>query len=326
MSQRAKTFQMRNGHHIPCYGLGTWQAPKGEVAAAVIKAVELGVRHIDCAAAYNNEAEIGEALETLFKSGVVTRGELFITSKCWVHKAHPESAAAALEKTLADLRLEYLDLYLIHWDFALKEGTPFPPTPESVIVYTPERYLALWRVLEGEVDKGKARALGTSNFTISKMEALEASSLRHPICSVQVECHPSLPQRDLAAWCATKGIALVGYSPLGSPGRPARWVKEDQPIPLEAPAVLAAAASMGLTPAQVLIRFQYQRGVIPIPKSANPIRIAENFAAISQGPDLSEDTMQALYALEPADGKGRIITGYPGVMNGRVQEWRELWL
>jgi alcohol dehydrogenase (NADP+) len=135
-----------------------------------------------------------------------------------------------------------------------------------------------------------------------------------------VECHPSLPQSELVAYCASKGIALTAYSPLGSPDRPARWRKEDNPIPLEAPAVLAAAARTGRSPAQVLLRWQLQRGVVAIPKSVTPSRISENLAA-AQGPDLDAEAMAALAALEVPEGRGRIILGYPGV----GQTWEDTW-
>jgi alcohol dehydrogenase (NADP+) len=305
---------------VQCLGLGTWQSRDGEVRAAVTSYVELGGRHIDCAAAYGNEAEVGEAVAGLLARGVCTRAELFITSKLWVTSARPGDCAGALAKTLADLGTPYVDLYLIHWPFSLPLGSAFPPPPENITPYAPAAYLALWRALEAEVDAGRARALGCSNMSASKMAALEAQGLRHPICANQVECHPSLPQRELRAWCGGRGIALVAYSPLGSPQRPPRWRAEGNPVPLQAPAVLAAAARSARSPAQVLLRWQLQRGLLAIPKSVSPARIAENLLAAA-GPDLDQEAMDALDALEAPNGEGRIILGYPAV--GQV--WQELW-
>ena len=275
--------------------------------AAVKHYVLSGGRHIDGAAGYGNEHEVGEAVEELVAQGVCSRADLFITSKLWVMSARPGDCARALAKTLADLRTPYVDLYLIHWPFSLPLGSPFPPPPENIVPYSADAYLALWRALEAEVDAGRVRALGCSNMSVSKMEALEAQA-RHPICANQVECHPALPQTELRGWCAARGIALTAYSPLGSPARPPRWRKEDNPIPLEAPAVLAAAASTGRTPAQVLLRWQWQRGVIAIPKSVTPERITQNLHA-ALGPDLDEGVMSALNGMEVPEGLGRIILG-----------------
>ena len=179
-------MKLRNGREMPMQGLGTWQSRAGAVTAAVTYFVQQGGRHIDCAAAYNNEQEVGEAVEALIASGVCTREDLFITSKLWVMSARPEDCGAALAKTLSDLRTPYVDLYLIHWPFSLPLNSAFPPPPENIMPYSPANYLALWRALEAEVDAGRVRALGCSNMSVSKMEALEASSPKHPICANQV--------------------------------------------------------------------------------------------------------------------------------------------
>ena len=314
------TFQLRNGARVQCCGLGTWQSRAGQVRDAVTAYVELGGRHLDCAAAYGNEAEVGEAIQGLIARGVCTRAELFIVSKLWVDKARPADCGAALSQTLAALATPYVDLYLIHWPFSIPLGAAFPPPLESVTPYAPAAYLALWRALEAEVDAGRVRALGCSNMSPSKMAALEAQGLRHPICANQVECHPSLPQNALRAWCSARGDALTAYSPLGSPERPPRWRREDNTAPLQTPAVLAAAARSGSTPAQVLLRWQLQRCVLVIPKSGAPAHIAENFAAAA-GPDLDLETVSSLDSLEVSDGSGRIILGYPAAR----QTWKELW-
>jgi alcohol dehydrogenase (NADP+) len=317
----APTFTLRNGAAMPVLGLGTWQSEPGAVKAAVLYAVEhCGYRHIDCAAAYRNEAEVGDAVADLIARGVVTRAELFITSKLWVASARPGAdAQAALTKTLSDLKTSYLDLYLIHWPFSTPLDSPFPPALDAVVPYSAERYAALWAALELEVDAGRVRALGCSNMSASKLAALERTA-RHPVCANQVESHPALPQLALRDYCAAAGIALTAYSPLGSPQRPARWRKEGNPVPLEAPAVLEAARRLGRSPAQVLLRWQVQRGVLAIPKSVTPARIAENMAALA-GADLDAEALAALAALEVPGGLGRIVLGYPGP----GQTWQELW-
>jgi alcohol dehydrogenase (NADP+) len=179
-------------------GLGTWQSKAGEVKRAVKHYVSCGGRHIDGAAAYGNEAEIGEALAELIAEGVCKREDIFITSKCWITMARPGDCSAALTKTLADLNTSYVDLYLIHWPFSIPKDSPFPPPVENIVAYTPENYLALWRALEAEVDAGRVRALGCSNMSVKKMQALEPVA-RHPICANQVRffvgCSENLERR-----------------------------------------------------------------------------------------------------------------------------------
>jgi alcohol dehydrogenase (NADP+) len=188
---------LRNGAQFPMRGLGTWQSKAGEVKAAVKHFVRAGGRHIDGAAAYGNEAEIGDAVAELIAEGVCRRDDIFITSKLWITAARPSDAAAALAKTLADLRTDFVDLYLIHWPFSIPKDSEFPPPQANIAMYTADAYLALWRALEAEVDAGRVRALGCSNMSISKMEALEAHA-RHPICVNQVECEHDAQQQSAA--------------------------------------------------------------------------------------------------------------------------------
>jgi alcohol dehydrogenase (NADP+) len=305
---------------MPWVGLGTWKAAPGVVASAVTAALEAGYRHIDCAAAYGNEAEVGEALQDAFARGVVRREDLFVTSKLWVTSARPDAVAAALSRTLADLRIDYLDLYLVHWPFSIAPGTPFPPAPDAIVKYSPAAYAALWAALEEEALAGRVRAIGCSNMSVSKLEALLAASPRILPAVNQVECHPFLPQTELLAWCKSRGIVLTAYSPLGSPDRPARLVSAGDPAPLGDTTVAGIAAAARLEPAQVLLRWQLQRGVVVIPKSVNPARIAQTLAA-TLADQLSPASMAALAGLEVPSGGGRIIKGYPA----QGETFAEFW-
>jgi alcohol dehydrogenase (NADP+) len=293
------------------------------VASAVTAALEAGYRHIDCAAAYGNEAEVGEALQNAFARGLVRREDVFVTSKLWVTSARPDAVAAALAKTLADLRLAYLDLYLIHWPFSIAHGTPFPPPPDAIVKYTPAAYAALWAAVEEEALAGRARAIGCSNMSVGKLRALLAASPRILPAVNQVECHPFLPQTELLAWCKANRVVLTAYSPLGSPDRPARLVSAGDPAPLGDTTVAGIAAAAGLTPAQVLLRWQLQRGVVVIPKSVDRLRIAENLCSATTLVDqqLSPASMAALAGLEVPEGGGRIIKGYPG----QGETFAEFW-
>jgi alcohol dehydrogenase (NADP+) len=309
----APTRALHTGAPMPILGLGTWKSAPGAVRAAVVAAIESGYRAVDCAAAYGNEGEVGSALKEVIERGIVRREELFLTSKLWVSAAHPGtgSVAAAIDKTLADLGTPYLDLYLVHWPFAIDPTCPWPPPPEQVIPFSVERNGAVWRELEAAVDAGKIKALGVSNLSASKLEALMAVARIKPAVN-QVECHPFLPQKKLLSFAAANGILVTAYSPLGSPDRPARLMKETHPVPLQHPTILKIAEETKLSPAQLLIKWQLQRGLVVIPKSVTPSRIAENFES-AFAPDLSAEAMEAIGSLELQNDEGRIFPGYQTV-------------
>jgi alcohol dehydrogenase (NADP+) len=296
-------FIFRNGDEMPALGLGTWKSAPGEVYEAVREALKIGYRHIDCAAFYGNEPEIGRAFVDAFDSGNVKREDLWVTSKLWNNAHLKEDVKPALGKTLKDLQLDYIDLYLIHWPVALKPGVQFPSSANDFLSLDDAPTAATWEAMEACVKDGLSKHIGVSNFSIKKIRKLLDNCEIKPEVN-QIELHPFHQQLGMLEFCNKENIVLTAYSPLGSPDRPSQFKDPHEPSLFENPTIAEIANANGLAPAQVLIRWAIQRGTSVIPKSVNPLRLKQNFdsAAIL----LSDKDMKKIAALE---AKRRLITG-----------------
>ncbi|EOD24731.1 hypothetical protein EMIHUDRAFT_226529 [Emiliania huxleyi CCMP1516] len=315
---------------MPQIGFGTWGLQPQEVSTAIRAAVAAGYRSFDCAPVYQNERQVGETLSALIAEGVVTRSELFITSKvppadaCSQHRTE-----RALRQSLHDLRTGYVDLYLIHWPFCVRSPEPGRPRPwplplEDQLGYSAEQLREEWRTIEALVATRAVRHAGLANIGERRL----AKFLASPDLAVRpavVELHPYNQMRALRALCASHGIAVTAYSSLGSPARPAKYqVQADaHPLLLADPAITQVATAHGASAAAVALGWAMRRGVALIPKSAHRERIASNLAGtLALAPSLSPGDLAAIDALER--GHHYLAAGWRGYAWKRGQSLQEL--
>ena len=314
---------LTSGERMPAIGLGTFgsdHVSHDAVAEAVKYAASIGYRHFDCASVYGNEEQIGRTFKAMFHNGL-RRDEVWITSKLWNDKHGENDVISSCEKSLSDLQADYLDLYLVHWPFPNQHppGCDVSARFENAVPYIHENYMRTWRKMEELVDRGLVRHIGTSNMTIPKMELVLRDASIKPAVN-EMELHPHFQQPEFFRYLLDKGIQPVGYSPLGSPGRPERDRTPDDTSPVEDPVILEIAKRLGMHPAVVCIKWATQRGQIPIPFSANPRNILSNLLGVVSDP-LTPLDMEAIGKL---DRNCRLIKGQVFLLKDN-QSWEDLW-
>ena len=308
---------------MPAIGLGTFGSDHvtGEqVAEAVFEAARLGYRHFDCASVYGNEALIGTSFRKLIQGGV-KREDLWITSKLWNDKHSEPDVIASCRQSLADLQLDYLDLYLIHWpypNFHPPKCDVSSRSPEAK-PYLHENYLKTWRQMEKLVEAGLVRHIGTSNMTISKLKLLLRDAKIKPVCN-EMELHPHFQQPELFRFVSENDMIPIGYSPIGSPGRPERDRTEEDSIDIEDPVILRIAERHKTHPAAICLKWAMQRGQVPIPFSVTRRNYRNNLLSAVSAP-LTDSEMKEIAQI---DRNCRLIKGQVFLWE-EAESWEDLW-
>ena len=311
------------GARLPKIGLGTFGNDRyspNQIAEAVGYALSIGYRHIDCASVYGNEDAIGIVLEQAMRNGILRR-DLWITSKLWNDKHAEEDVLPSCEKTLRDLRLDYLDLYLIHWPFPNfhAKGVDVSSRDPNAKPYIHAAYMKTWRQLENLVKKGLVRHIGTSNMTIPKLQLLLRDAEIKPISS-ELELHPHFQQPELFDFLVRNNIVPIGFSPIGSPCRPERDRTAEDTVDIEDPIIVEIAKRHNVHPAVVCIKWAIQRGQIPIPLSVTPAKILANLQATVSAP-LTAAEMEQIGRI---DRNCRLVKGQVFTWKGS-RGWEDLW-
>jgi len=315
---------LSNGAKIPVIGLGTFGSDNysnDQIAQAVKFAIELGYRHIDCASVYGNEKVIGEVLSELMGNGTVKREVLWITSKVWNNMHGEGDVIKSCKQSLADLQLNYLDLYLVHWPFPNYhapgcDGDARNPDSKP---YIHENYMVAWRQMEQLVEMGLVKNIGTSNMTIPKMKLLLNDARIKPVVN-EMEIHPHFQQPELFNFMVENKIVPIGYSPIGSPKRPERDRTATDTVDIEDPVIVAVAERLGIHPAVVCLKWAIQRGEVIIPFSVTPSKITSNI----EGALSSLLTSEEMEAISKIDKQCRLIKGQVFLWEG-ANGWEDLW-
>jgi alcohol dehydrogenase (NADP+) len=331
MTQSQKTIDpgrvprriLASGAEIPVIGLGTFGSDKvsaAEIAAAVLDAARVGYRQFDCASVYGNEARIGESLQSLCNV-ISPREDFWITSKLWNDKHAPTDVESSCKQSLSDLRLEYLDLYLVHWPFPNYHppGCDVETRSPEARPYIHSEFMEAWCAMEKLVDLGFVRHIGTSNMTIPKLELLLKDARIRPACN-EMELHPHFQQPEFLHYLLKEQIQPIGYCPLGSPGRPARDRTTSDTSPLDDAVIHAIADDHRIHPAEVCLKWAVQRGEVTIPFSVNRRNYTANLRAVVEDP-LSPEEMERIAAV---DHNCRLIKGQVFLWK-QNQSWHDLW-
>jgi alcohol dehydrogenase (NADP+) len=311
------------GAKMPAIGLGTFgsdHVSASEVASAVEGAAMAGYRHFDCASVYGNEPQIGYALQQVWRSSI-QREQVWITSKLWNDKHGENDVIPSCKKSLADLRLNYLDLYLVHWPFPNfhPPGCDVTSRSKDAKPYLHADFMKTWRRMEELVDLGLVRHIGTSNMTVPKLKLLLQDARIKPAVN-EMELHPHFQQPELFEFVRSNGMIPVGYCPIGSPGRPERDRTAEDTVPTQDPVIVKIANRLGVHPAVVCIKWAIQRGQVPIPFSANRNHYLINLEGAVSG-SLTPDDMREISTV---DRNCRLIKGQVFLWK-EVQSWEDLW-
>ena len=315
---------LNTGDKMPAVGLGTFGSDRfsGEqIAEAVKGAVSIGYRHIDCASVYGNEHLIGESLKDILDSGTIKREELWITSKVWNDKHGDGEVISSCEKSLKDLKLDYLDLYLVHWPFPNfhAKGVDVSSRDPNAKPYIHEDYMKVWRQMEKLKEMGLVRNIGTSNMTIPKMKLLLRDASVKPACN-EMELHPHFQQPEFFKYVVDNGIIPIGFCPIGSPTRPDRDKTETDTVDIQDPVIVKIAKRLNVHPAVICVKWAVQRGQIPIPFSIHKNEYLSNLQCSVSEPLTKEEMKE----IESIDKNCRLIKGQVFLWKDN-QSWEDLW-
>ena len=310
--------ELYTGARMPAIGLGTFgsdHTEPGEMADAVRGAFEAGYRHFDCAAVYGNEHAIGGVLREF------PREAIWVTSKLWNDMHGEDQVEAACRKSLADLQLEYLDLYLVHWPFPNwhPPGCTVESRSPNARPYIHENFLETWRQMERLVELGLVRHIGTSNMTIPKLRLLLPDARIRPAVN-EMELHPHFQQPELFEFVTAHGMVPVGFCPLGSPHRPERDKTADDTVDMEDPVIVEIAGQHGVGPAAVCLKWAVGRGQVPIPMSTRRKNYVANIQAVAGDP-LTGEEMERIAGI---DRNCRLVKGQVFLWK-EGQSWEDLW-